>query len=112
MGHEIRHALRVENYYTSSVKEQNTFMNNTNSYDQNRKQRRISKQNENVMLGIDNLEVEDEKNEESSKEKDINDNQKQTATDATGVAGATGATGVAGATGVTGVTGATGSKSD
>ena len=48
--HEIRHALRVENYYTSSVKEQNTFMNNTNSYDQNRKQRRISKQNENVML--------------------------------------------------------------
>merc|ERR1712166_1279437 len=84
--HEIRHALRVENYYTSSVKEQNTFMNNTNSYDQNRKQRRISKQNENVMLGIDNLEVEDIKNEESSKETEINDNGEHT--------GTTGATGV------------------
>merc|ERR1712166_596597 len=81
-----------------SVKEQNTFMNNTNSYDQNRKQRRISKQNENVMLGIDNLEVEDEKNEESSKETDINDNGEHT--------------GTTGATGVTGATGATGSESD
>ena len=103
--HEIRHALRVENYYTSSVKEQNTFMNNTNSYDQNRKQRRISKQNENVMLGIDNLEVEDEKNEESSKETDINDNEKPTATGVTGTTGTTGATGATGVTGVTGVTG-------
>merc|ERR1711865_208250 len=121
MGHEIRHALRVENYYTSSVKEQNTFMNNTNSYDQNRKQRRISKQNENVMLGIDNLEVEDEKNEESSKEKDINDNGEHMATGATGVTGATGSksdsTGAAtrtstGASGASGASSATGVSLD